>query len=95
VRLGLDFKATSWLDKVVERGQVERHMRICLVATAGFRSMVTISPSEPLLAEASWMLMSQKLGPKEAPRALVNHIDRSYLNAGDRGEVVAGLPLFF
>ncbi|KAI0302586.1 hypothetical protein BC826DRAFT_422138 [Russula brevipes] len=93
VRLGLDFKDTSWLDKVVECRQVERHMRICLAATEGFRSMVTISPSEPLLAEASWMLMSRGLGPKEAPQALLKHIDESYLNAGDRGEVIAALLL--
>jgi hypothetical protein len=96
VRLGLDFKATLWEDKThksPERRQVERHMRICLAATAGFRSQVTISPSEPLLAEASWMLMRQRLGPKEAPQALLTHIDKSYLNAGDRGEVVAALIL--
>ena len=68
-------------------------MRMCLTATAGFRTMVTISPSEPLLAEASWMVMKVGLGPKEAPRALLKHINESYLNAGVRGEVVAALLL--
>ncbi|KAI0290147.1 hypothetical protein BC826DRAFT_1028338, partial [Russula brevipes] len=93
VRLGLDFKATPWVDKSAERSQVERHMRIYLAAMADFRTLVTTSPSEPLLAEASWMVMSQTLGPKEAPQALLKHIDQSYLNAGDRGEVVAALLL--
>jgi hypothetical protein len=60
-------------------------MRLCLAATEGFYNMVTISPSEPLLAEASWRVMQRSLGPKEAPRALLSHIEESYLNAGDRG----------
>ena len=93
VRLGLDFRATSWSERAAERTQVERHMRICLAATAGFRSMITISPSEPLLAEASWTVMKKCLGPKEVPRALLDHINDSYLNPGDRGEVVAALLL--
>jgi len=93
VRLGLDFKATSWLDSASECTQVERHMRICLAATDGFRTMITISPSEPLLAEASSLVMRQCLGPKEAPTALLKHINDSYLNAGDRGEVVGALLL--
>ena len=93
MRLGLDFNATSWLDRHAERTQVERHMRICLAATDGFRMMVTISPSEPLLAEASSMVMRTCLGVAEAPGALLNHINDSYLNAGSRGEVVGALLL--
>lgn len=93
MRLGLDFRATSWLERAAERAQVERHMRICLAATDGFRSMITISPSEPLLAEASWTVMKKRLGPKKAPGALLEHINDSYLNPGDRGEVVAALLL--
>ena len=92
VRLGLDFKATTWLDSTAECNQVEHHMRLCLSATEGFYNMVTISPSEPLLAEASWV-MQRSLGPIAAPRTLLSHINESYLNAGDRGEVVATLLL--
>jgi hypothetical protein len=83
-RLGLEFRATSWLEGTAERAQVERHMRICLSAGVGFRSLVTVSPSEPLLAEASWIVMSKCLGLKEAPRALLTHINSSYLDAGGR-----------
>ena len=93
VRLGLDFKATAWVDSAAERTQVECHMRLCLAATESFYNMVTISPSEPLLAEASWTVMKRSLGPIAAPRALLCHINESYLNAGDRGEVVAALLL--
>ena len=53
--------------------------------------MVTISPSEPLLAEASWTVMRRSLGPKEAPKALLMHINGSFLETGDRGKVIAAL----
>jgi hypothetical protein len=36
IRLGLDFRATSWSERQAEREQVERHMRLCLAATLGF-----------------------------------------------------------
>ena len=39
------------------------------------------------------MIMSKALGPKDAPKALLKHIDDSYLNAGSRGEVVGALLL--
>ena len=68
-------------------------MRMCIHATEGFRTMVTISPSEPLLAEASATIMKTDLGEKEAPRALLDHIMGSYLSTGERGELVAALIL--
>jgi len=55
--------------------------------------MVTISPSEPLLAEAAATIMKTDLGEKEAPRALLDHIMSSYLSTGERGELVAALIL--
>ncbi|KAF8907965.1 hypothetical protein CPB84DRAFT_1768288 [Gymnopilus junonius] len=75
IRLGLDFKSTSWTDRRAERIQVERHMRLCLSATAGFQKMVTISPSEPLLAEAAYSTMSTHLDMDQAPQALLRHFD--------------------
>ncbi|KAJ6558418.1 hypothetical protein DFH09DRAFT_529768 [Mycena vulgaris] len=88
VRLGLEFKAPAWADRDAERKQVERHMRICLAATGGFRKVFTISPSEPLVAEAAFHVMAKNL---HFPSALLEHIDSSYLNPGDRGEVTAAL----
>ena len=83
VRLGLDFRATSWTEREREREQVERHMRLCLAATPGFHNMVTISPSEPLLAEAAHRAMANQT--VDMAQALLEHIDSSYLKAGDRG----------
>jgi len=93
IRLGLDFNDTSWVEREMERTQVERHMRMCIHATEGFRTMVTLSPSEPLLAEASATIMRTDLGEKEAPSALLDHIVGSYLSTGERGELVAALIL--
>ncbi|KAF8875860.1 hypothetical protein CPB84DRAFT_1796248 [Gymnopilus junonius] len=93
IRLGLDFKSTSWTDRRAERIQVERHMRLCLSATAGFQKMVTISPSEPLLAEAAYSTMSTHLDMDQAPQALLRHFDMSEVDLGDSGEVIAALLL--
>lgn len=76
--------------RVAGRSQGGRHMPYC---HGGFRTVVTISPSEPLLAEVSWTLMRKGLCPKEPPEALFRHIDQSCLNAGDHGEVIDVLLL--
>jgi hypothetical protein len=58
-----------------------------------FHNMVTISPSEPLLAEAAYKTMATCTNTGDMTQALLGHIDSSYLNAGDRGEVIAALLL--
>jgi hypothetical protein len=93
IRLGLDFRFTPGVEREVECTQVERHMRLCLVATPGFNDMVTISPSEPLLAEAAFRTMTENLDMDQVPRGLLDHIDSSYLDPGNRGEVIAALLL--
>ncbi|KAA1471223.1 hypothetical protein DENSPDRAFT_99917 [Dentipellis sp. KUC8613] len=87
VRLGVDFRATSWQHREKERTQVGRHMRLCLSASEGFQDIVTIAPSEPLLAEAAFRAMDGW----DVPEALLSHIDGSYLNSGERGEFIASL----
>ncbi|TFY74196.1 hypothetical protein EWM64_g9816 [Hericium alpestre] len=91
VRLPLEFRATSWSTRSMEREQVERHMRICLAATAGFEEMVTVAASEPLLAEAAFITMRNKKMP--AATALQNHLVSSNLSVGERGELIATLIL--
>lgn len=83
----MDFKGTDWISREPERTLVERHMRICLSASPGFKEMYTIAPSEPLLAEAA----SQGILKWGAAEALLSHISTSYLGAGDRGEVMVVL----
>ncbi|TFY52771.1 hypothetical protein EVG20_g10410 [Dentipellis fragilis] len=87
VRLCLEFRAARWEARDKERKLVEHHMRICLSASARLEDMVTITPSEPLLAEAARLCMPRR----DAPGALLQHIDESYVCAGERGELVASL----
>ncbi|KAF8498580.1 hypothetical protein F5888DRAFT_1802761 [Russula emetica] len=74
----------------VTYSQVERHMRLCTIAaTTGFERMITISGSEPLLAEAAYELMKgtgTNAVCHQAGHAGLNCIDR-----GRRGELVAVL----
>jgi hypothetical protein len=73
----------------VARTQVERHMRLCLAATAGRDTLVTLAGSEPLLAEASYELMK---GTQSNPvHHLANHSDLNCVDRGRRGELVAAL----
>ncbi len=84
VRLSLEFRDTNPPQEFL---QVEKHMRICLAATAGLNSMRTISPSEPLLAEGAYIAMADW----SAAEALLQNIDDSSVSAGDQGELIAAL----
>jgi hypothetical protein len=69
--------------------QVERHMRLCLAATAGREKFITLAGSEPLLAEAAYLLMN---GTQSNPvHHLAHHSDLNCVDRGRRGELVATL----
>ncbi|KAF8495544.1 hypothetical protein F5888DRAFT_1711816 [Russula emetica] len=88
-RFGLEFNNEDEDSHEVAFKQVERHMRICLAATTGFKSMVTCSPSEPLLAEAAFHLMSNTTA--SPVKHLTNHTNLYCVDRGRRGELVAAL----
>lgn len=71
------------------RTQVERHMRLCLAATAGRDTLVTLPGSEPLLAEAAYHLMKET--QSNPVRHLAHHSDLYCVDRGRRGELVAAL----
>ena len=56
VWFGLEFKDEDLFN--ISFKQVERHMRICIAATTGFKKLTTCLSSKPLLAEAAFDLMS-------------------------------------
>ncbi|TFK53306.1 hypothetical protein OE88DRAFT_1733256 [Heliocybe sulcata] len=89
VRFALEFRSRNPYEQDVERRQVESHMRICLAATPGFETMVTVAASEPLLAEAA----AVRLKGRDWARELVHHLDVSGVQRGQRGELVAMLLL--
>ena len=90
VRFALEFDADGTASDVACT-QVERHMRLCLAATAGREKFVTLAGSEPLLAEAAYELMK---GTKSNPvHYLAHHSDLNCVDRGRRGELVAALLL--
>jgi hypothetical protein len=88
VRFALEFNSDS-VSRDVTRKQVERHMRLCLAATTGFKRLITLAGSEPLLAEAAWQLMRDS--SKTPVCHLAEHSDLHCIDRGRRGELVAAL----
>ena len=86
VRIPLDFSARTLRSEQMERTLVEKHLRVCLKVDPGFETAVTIAPSEPLLAEASYLLMKDPVF--DLPRCLLSELELSGLNKGDRGELI-------
>ncbi|KAF8806799.1 hypothetical protein BYT27DRAFT_6608899 [Phlegmacium glaucopus] len=92
VRLALEFNPISTEVRARELEQVEKYMRVCLVVYGNFETAMTVSPSEPILAEAARSLM--KDNPTfDVPRSLLEQLEKPGLDNGDRGELIAELLL--
>jgi hypothetical protein len=88
-RFALEFNLADEKARNVVLEQIERHMRLCVVATAGFKTLVTIAGSEPLLAEAARYLLDSTY--KSPVHHLANHPDLNCVERGQLGELVAAL----
>ncbi|TFK50466.1 hypothetical protein OE88DRAFT_1736013 [Heliocybe sulcata] len=75
-----------------ERDQVANHMRVCLSASNGFRTILTLNPSEPILSEGAVYVM-KNLRNFNSPVALLNVLNGFAVKQGDRGELIALLLL--
>lgn len=84
-RLPIEFQTIS--GSAVQQRLVEAHMRLCVNFDPRDSSMLTVSTSEPILAEAAFVIMRRKrfdlLG------ALLWLLRGPLENKGDRGELVA------
>ncbi|KAF8491848.1 hypothetical protein F5888DRAFT_1733763, partial [Russula emetica] len=89
IRFALEFNMMDGTARDVSFAQVERHMRLCIAATAGLEKLITIPGSEPLLAEAAYELM--KGTRTNAVRHLAKHSDLNCIDRGRRGELVVAL----
>ncbi len=89
VRLALAFESDQ-IGTDVQRRLVERHMRIILSLSNGDREMITVSPSEPLLAEAAYQAFGRNWSPEKALR---QHVLWSGISVGERGECAPALVL--
>ena len=88
-RLPIQLQSTTYTSLDQEQEQVEAHMRVCLQVLPGFEGMITTCPSEPILSEAAYDVMSNpNFG---APRALQEVMTRFSIDKGDRGEFVVML----
>lgn len=90
VRFALDFKSDVISGRVVLT-QVEHHMRLILAADTGFKTLITMTGSEPLLAEAASQLMHDNLASPVQHLACISDSDPYCIEHGRRGELVAAL----
>jgi hypothetical protein len=88
-RFALEFDLANGDSRRVARIQVERHMRLCVTATMGLETLVTIAPSEPLLAEAAREFLD--LSQTSPATWLAANADLNCVHRGLRGELVAAL----
>ncbi|KAA1476427.1 hypothetical protein DENSPDRAFT_510988 [Dentipellis sp. KUC8613] len=88
VRLDINFvHATNWAGQEKERTLVRHHLRLCVDGPPGSGRTETISASEPLLADAAFSSMDGW----DAAAALLEHVENSCLDVGDRGELITQL----
>jgi hypothetical protein len=90
-RMPIEFNSTNYIAQASERKQVEGHMRVCLKIDAAFESMVTVSASEPILAEAAYFIMAQKFF--NAPVHFKSVMEGFTIHKGERGEFITLLLL--
>jgi hypothetical protein len=90
-RIPLEFNATNRKITEAEQIQVEKHLRVCIAVRPGFTGAVTVSASEPLLAEAARRVMIKE--DYNPPQALLDALSTSGMDKGDRGELIAMLLL--
>jgi hypothetical protein len=89
VRFALEFDLANGDARSVAREQIERHMRLCVAATTGLDTLITVAGSEPLLAEAAREILD--LTKKRPVRILADNSDLNCIDRGMRGELVAAL----
>jgi hypothetical protein len=91
-RIYLNFHPTNLVDPSnLESILVEKHMRICIAVVNQRTSLITVAPSEPLLAEAASSLMGRR--DFNAPTSLLYGLQCSGIDKGDQGELVGMLLL--
>jgi len=89
VRFPLEFDFSDPNARSLVRKLIERHMRVCTIATSGFEVVFSTVGSDPLLAEAAATAMAE--GNTNPVRQLSNLMGKICINHGERGELVAAL----
>jgi hypothetical protein len=90
-RLPIQFNSRTYFSHNAEMTQVEEHLRVCLKVDATLESMETVSPSEPLLSEAAYVIMARK--SFKTLEAFKSILESFPVHQGDRGTFLALLLL--
>jgi len=86
VCLALEFNGKTLRAQDIERKLIEKHMCVCLSVDPGFEMAITITLSEPLLVEASYLLMQNPAF--DLPRRLLTELELPGLDKGSHGELI-------
>ena len=76
-----------------ERDQVAHHLRICLSAGEGYRKLQTLCPSEPIVSEGAYLVMTNEQVSFYAPLALSSVLSDLPVVRDDHGKLVGLLAL--
>ena len=89
----IEFLSTTYTSQVSneEKGQVHSHTRVVLKIGPSLETMVTMAPSEPVLSEATYFLMSTEPG-FNTPRALQQILAGFVVNKGGLGQMHQRVP---
>jgi hypothetical protein len=93
-RIPIEFLSTLYVSRISdpEKEQVNSHMRVILKIDNSLETMATTSPSEPILSEAAYHIMSTS-GSFNSPQALQIILDGLAVDKGELGELVVALLL--
>ncbi|KAI9566872.1 hypothetical protein HD554DRAFT_2174033 [Boletus coccyginus] len=90
-RLPIEFLSSSYSSSLADPQtvQVRSHLRVVLRVVDNLETMITTTPSEPILSEAAyWVMHARRLKPATALKRILG---RFSVNRGDRGELLVML----
>ncbi|KAF8328569.1 uncharacterized protein EI90DRAFT_3064614 [Cantharellus anzutake] len=93
-RLVLDFNTSIYFGRHRtlavrnQMNQVERHMHVCLGVKDGFESVVTVAASEPILTEATAIILCTIRDKDRSCQMLQDILEWPGMSKGDRGELI-------
>ncbi|KAI9567971.1 hypothetical protein HD554DRAFT_2328774 [Boletus coccyginus] len=91
-RLPIEFLSSSYSSSLADSQsvQVQSHLRVVLRIADALETMITMTPSEPILSEAAYWLMSGRCKPATALKGILGGFS---VDPGDRGELLVMLLL--
>ncbi|KAI9455312.1 hypothetical protein HD554DRAFT_2317739 [Boletus coccyginus] len=91
-RLPIEFLSSSYSSSLADSQsvQVQSHLRVVLRIADNLETMITTTPSEPILSEAAYWLMDRRFKPATALKGILGGFS---VDPGDRGELLVMLLL--